>query len=162
MILKLDHRTREIAEQIDKIQKESYRVEASLIGYNMIPYLAHGVEQLMGSGEIFLGYMDDKILAGLLSYEVIESGILDICRLAVLPEFFGRGIATELVMEVEKREPGFKKIFVQTARDNHPAVNLYRKLGYLTFKEFETPDGLPIIRFLKEPGIQPAVTYYSG
>jgi ribosomal protein S18 acetylase RimI-like enzyme len=153
MILQLDHRRREVAAQIDDVQKESYRVEALLIGYPRIPYLAHDIRKLLESNEIFLGFMDGKFLAGVLSYENMGDGILDICRLAVSPDYFRRGIAANLVLEVEKREPDFKQIFVQTARENRPAVNLYLKSGYRIFTEFETPDGLPVIRFLKEPEI---------
>ncbi|HLF32897.1 MAG TPA: GNAT family N-acetyltransferase [Cyclobacteriaceae bacterium] len=150
MIVRLNHRTREVAEQIDEIQKESYHVEALLIGYPGIPYLTHDIGKLLECNEIFLGFMDGKFIAGLLSYENLGNGILDICRLAVSPKYFRKGIASNLVLEVEKREPGFKKIFVQTARENQPAANLYLKSGYRIFTEFETPDGLPIIRFIKE------------
>ncbi len=157
-IIQLDHRIREVADEIDRIQKKSYKIEASLLGYDRIPYLLHDFRKIMEANEVFLGFMKEDVLAGLLSYDNMGFGVLDICRLAVLPEYFGKGVATKLVSEVEKRESGYKKIFVQTASGNQPAVNLYRKLGYLVFREFVTTDGLPIIRFLKEPDIQPAIT----
>ena len=150
MIVVLNHRDRAIAEEIDKVQKESYQVEAALIQYDKIPYLHQSIGSIQETDEIFLGYMDGKILAGVLSYERLEEGVFDICRLVIKPEYFGKGIGQVLVREVEVIEKDYIKIFVQTAKDNLPAISLYTKLGYGIFKEFQTPDGLKIIRMIKQ------------
>jgi ribosomal protein S18 acetylase RimI-like enzyme len=149
MIVVLNHRDRPVAEEIDRVQKESYSVEAALIKYDKIPYLLQSVESIQETNEVFLGYRDGKMLAGVLSYEKAEDHIFDICRLVIKPGYFGRGIGQALVREVENLEKNFKKIYVQTAKDNLPALNLYYKLGYEAFKEFETPDGLKISRLVK-------------
>ena len=152
MIVVLNHRDRIVAEEIDKIQKESYLVEAVLIQYDKIPYLNQSIESIQATNEIFLGYRSSEILTGVLSYERLKKGIFDICRLVIKPKYFGKGIAQVLVRGVEEKEKEFIQIFVQTAGSNYPAINLYTKLGYRIFKEFEAPDGLRIIRLEKNSG----------
>jgi ribosomal protein S18 acetylase RimI-like enzyme len=149
MIAVLNHRDRSVAEEIDRVQKEAYKIEADLIRYNFIPYLHQKETHLQESGEIFIGFIEEKELKGVLSYEKPDRGVFDICRLAIKPGYFRRGIGEALVREVEVIEKDWRQIFVQTAKDNLPALSLYAKSGYGIFKEFDTPDGLRIIRMVK-------------
>lgn len=148
MIKLLDNKNIKIAEQIMKLQKESYSVEAELIGYMQIPPLLELLEDILNSEEKFYGYFVEHDLGGIISY-TIEKGILDICKVAVHPDFFKRGIATQLIRLVEQTE-GIKSIIVSTGLKNEPAVKLYTSLGFVETNVCEVEQGLLIINFEKK------------
>jgi len=60
------------------------------------------------------------------------------------PAYRGQGLATNLMgvmhSDVKKRFPG-KGIYLFVKVDNKPAINLYRKLGYTTIKEYKLKKG---------------------
>lgn len=57
----------------------------------------------------------------------------EILRIAVLPEFRGRGVGSELLEKAEKAlaERGVKTVFLEVRADNRPAMSLYSSHGYL-------------------------------
>lgn len=58
--------------------------------------------------------------------------VIVICKLAVLPEYFGRGVGKALLdyAEVVGRHQGAKAIRLDTYEENLPAVRLYEKCGF--------------------------------
>jgi len=149
MIRKLNHTIPDIAARINELQKESYRVEAGLIHYPNHPNLNQAINDIQMSVENFIGYEDEKVLAGVISYELEDQKKLTICRLVIKPSYFGRGIARKLIRAVQDMEPDVTQLVVGTAKKNHPAVNLYIKEGFRLFHEFKTDDGLELVRFRK-------------
>jgi ribosomal protein S18 acetylase RimI-like enzyme len=147
MLRKLDLQNRLLAGKFDVLQKESYAIEAELIGFQDIPPLLETVEELMDSLETFLGYYIDNKLAGAISY-VYENGSLEICRLIVDPVHFRKGIANTLLCRLKKAENP-KRIVVSTGKDNHPAINLYKKHGFSFLREIEAAPGFYISQFEK-------------
>lgn len=148
MISKLDLKNKDIVKQILQLQMSSYRVEADIIGYDEIPPLKDTIETLSKCEETFYGYYSEEGLAGLISYE-IEDDTLDICRMAINPQFFRRGIAQELINFVEKQNNCIKKIMVSTGSENKPAVSLYLKLGFKPVEDISISEGIYITRFEK-------------
>ncbi len=100
MIKKLDLKDLETAKHILELQTASYRVEAEIIHFYEIPPLKDTIESLKEWDEIFYGYYINDVLAGIISYKIIEN-VLDIHRVAIHPNFFRRGIAGKLVSFVE-------------------------------------------------------------
>lgn len=86
---------------------------------------------------------------GVLSFK-IEGDLLDIYRLVVCPDYFGRGIATDLVTFVENLDLGFNQVIVGTAKANSPACSLYIKLGFNKVSEMALEPGLTIVKYSKE------------
>lgn len=148
MIIRLDNKNKETAEQIVALQKVSYKVEADLIGFEKLPPLMETVDDIQGSDEIFFGYYIDDKLAGLISYKIFGD-TLDIHRLAVSPDYFQRGIAKQLIASVVST-PGISKIIVCTGLENAPAVKLYGKLGFVETGKKEVAKDVFIMCFLKE------------
>jgi ribosomal protein S18 acetylase RimI-like enzyme len=144
----LDNTNIEAAEQIIKLQKASYIVEAELIGFMQIPPLLELPEDIQNSREIYYGYFVEADLAGIISYTV-EKDVLDICKVAVHPDFFKRGIATKLIKLVEQTD-GINSIIVSTGLKNSPAVNLYTSLGFVETHVCEVEKGIFIINFEKQ------------
>lgn len=129
MIKQLDLTDDIVTKEIVALQKKSYAVEAKLIGFDGIPGLHDTVDTIRQSGETFWGYFSENVLAGLISYKVIDD-TLDIHRVAVHPAFFRRGIARNLVEYVMGLDSGIRRIIVSTGYENQPAVNLYLSLGF--------------------------------
>lgn len=148
MIKLLDNKDFDIAEQIVNLQKASYIVEAEIIGFMGIPPLREIPEDIMKGKETYYGFFVENDLAGMISYEV-EDDVLDICKVAVHPDYFKRGIATQLVRSVEKTS-GIKRIIVSTGLKNTPAVNLYTELGFSKIYEREVEKDVFIAGFEKQ------------
>jgi len=149
MIKKLDHRTIDQSSEIIALQKVSYQMEAVLIQYPNIPPLLETIEDIMRSKETFFGYFMNDQLVGLLSIE-LRTDYIDICRLAIHPDYFQRGIAQALLNYIESTYPRPKKIVVQTGKENFPAVKLYEKNGFLQVGEKEVGNQLMIVLLEKD------------
>lgn len=144
----LNHKDMKIAEEIVRLQKASYIVEAKLIDFMQIPPLMELPEDIIKSDETYYGYYVEDNLAGIISY-TIEKDVLDICKVAIYPEFFKRGIATQLIRFVEQTN-GIKSIIVSTGLKNSPAVNLYTSLGFVKSHECEVAPDVYIVNFEKK------------
>ena len=136
MIKRLDLQDKETAEKALELQVASYKIEAQIIDFYDIPPLKDTIESLRKCDEIFYGYFIDEVLAGIISYKVIEN-TLDIHRVAVHPSFFRMGIAKKMVNFIEGIEAGINKVVVCTGKKNQPAVNLYLKNGYKKTEDIE-------------------------
>ena len=89
--------------QVLTLQRESYLVEAALIGTADIPPLNETLEQLQACDETFYGWESDGSLVGIISYKLAES-VVDIHRLFVHPDYFRQGIARKLLSFIEQTE----------------------------------------------------------
>lgn len=136
MIRKLNLKDVETTKQVLEVQIASYEIEAQIINFYKIPPLKDTIDTLKQCDEIFYGYYINDILAGIISFKIIES-TLDIYRVAVHPRFFRMGIAGKLVNFVENLQNNINKIVVCTGRDNLPAVSLYLKKGFQKIKDIE-------------------------
>lgn len=92
----------------------------------------------------------------------------------VLPGYRGQGIAAEMFrfMNPHLKERGFNQYLLEVITSNEPAVNLYRRLGFIEtrrFVVFRTTTGLPScingrgeIRRVETPDWQLYQTFWSG
>lgn len=62
-----------------------------------------------------------------------RDGIID--EIYIAPAYRGRGIGTQVMksVEVEARQLGLKKLYLEVERNNHRAKSLYLKLGFEDF-----------------------------
>jgi len=137
----LDLSDEAIARSVLELQRESYAVEAGLIGSDGIPQLTETLEELRSAGLEWLGTFDDAGLTGAVSWTVLDDGTVDIHRLVVAPRAFRRGVASALLDELDARYPD-RPTFVSTGRDNGPARELYRRRGFTVVREREPIPGL--------------------
>jgi ribosomal protein S18 acetylase RimI-like enzyme len=70
-----------------------------------------------------------------------------ICGVALLPEYRGRGIGTGLmqIARQQARHQGYGRLSLVVFEENEAAVNLYRRLGYVTVDRAPTVPH-PLIR----------------
>jgi ribosomal protein S18 acetylase RimI-like enzyme len=137
----LDLADESIARSVLALQRESYSVEASLIGSDDIPQLTETLEDLRAAGLDWLGTFDETGLSGAVSWTILDDGTVDIHRLVVAPRAFRRGVASALLDELDVRFPG-RPTFVSTGSGNHPALELYRLRGFTVAREREAIPGL--------------------
>lgn len=128
LIIKIDIRNRDKAEDVLSIQLPAYQVEAEIIGSSDIPPLKDTVSTLQDCGETFYGYYENNELCGVISLKADDVEV-DIHRLIVHPKHFRKGIAQLLLNFIESK---FKveKIKVATGTKNAPALNFYKKNEY--------------------------------
>ena len=127
---KLEHGERLVASEIVRVQRAAYSVEAALIGSTDIPALRESIEDVMASRETFLGAFVDGRLVGVISWERAETWV-DVCRLAVDPDYMRRGLGRRLLLDVMGPETR-----VQTGAANEPAIRLYESVGFQVAARF--------------------------
>lgn len=137
----LDLAEEAIARSVLSLQRESYAVEAALIGSDGIPQLTETLQELRAAALDWLGTFDEAGLTGAVSWKVLDDGTVDIHRLVVAPRAFRRGIASALLDALDARFPG-RPVLVSTGRGNGPALELYRRRGFMVVREREAIPGL--------------------
>jgi ribosomal protein S18 acetylase RimI-like enzyme len=123
------------------LQRESYAIEAELIGDERIPQLTETLEELRAARLDWLAVTDGDRLVGAVAWMALPEGTVDIHRLIVSPGAFRRGVATALLDGVDALYPG-RHILVSTGRANLPAVTLYLGRGFAIVREREVIPGL--------------------
>ncbi|MEH8019608.1 GNAT family N-acetyltransferase [Rheinheimera muenzenbergensis] len=140
MINKLDNSNAKVAKQIFTTFQNSYKIEAQLIGTLDFPPLSRSVRDIENSTTLFYGFSENESLAAVIEI-VINGENLDINSLTVDPCYFRRGIADKLLIYV-LHEFDFSKAIVETAVVNTPAINLYKKHGFVEFKRWTPSHGI--------------------
>ncbi|MEK3979601.1 GNAT family N-acetyltransferase [Psychrobacillus sp. FSL K6-2836] len=136
MIQLINHKDEKVAESILSIQLPAYKVEADLIGFDGIPQLLDTIEDIKNSKELFFGKLDGSKLVGFLSYEDTEE-LIDICRLVVDPNYFRKGIASELIDYLLSIKNSEKNVVVSTGAKNVPAITLYERHNFKKVADIE-------------------------
>ena len=140
MINKLDNLNEEVANQIFTVFQNSYKIEAQLIGTLNFPPLLRSAKDIENSKTLFYGFSENECLAAVIEI-VIENKQLDINSLTVDPNYFKKGIANKLITYVLDKFY-FSEAIVETAVVNTPAINLYKKHGFVEFKRWIPSHGI--------------------
>ncbi|MBB6453557.1 ribosomal protein S18 acetylase RimI-like enzyme [Salirhabdus euzebyi] len=148
MIQAIDLNNLQAIERIIPVQKASYQIEADIIGYADLPPLKDSATDIQQTGESFYGYYENKELAGFVSYE-LENEILTVCRLAVHPNHFKKGIATALLHHLFLHQTA-RKVVVTTGKGNNPAILLYKKFGFEIWGEIPINEQLSLIKLVRK------------
>ena len=147
----LDLADAEVAAVVLELQRRSYAVEARLIGSDRLPPLHESLEELQACGETFLGAYVEGRLAAVVSWR-FDGATIDLHRLAVLPDFFRRGIGVALLRAALRSEPQASRAIAQTGAANEPAKQLYRGEGFAELGDREVLPGLWITQFERSIG----------
>lgn len=96
------------------------------------------------------GYEDEKLLVGLIGYEIDDTKIVTVHHLAVLPENrlkgYGRGIFFELI---QAQNPS--QIIAETDEE---AVDFYRNIGFVVYSLGEIYPGVERFRCVYEVEVE--------
>jgi ribosomal protein S18 acetylase RimI-like enzyme len=134
MITRLNNSNEEVANQIFTIFQNSYKVEAQLVGVIYFSPLLRNARDIENSKTQFYGFTENKCLAAIIEI-VEEDKRLEINSLTVDPDYFRKGIANKLISYVLEKIT-FSEAIVETAVVNIPAINLYKKHGFVEFRRW--------------------------
>ena len=89
--------------------------------YNKVDAIRHVVVAYAGGRPVGCGAIKE-----------FENGTMEVKRMYTLPEFRGKGIASQLLAELEKwaAELGYQKCILETGKKQPEAIALYQKNGY--------------------------------
>ena len=137
------------AEEILSLQKLAYKSEAKLYNDFPIPPLVENLDELKDKfkSHVFLkATVEGKIIG---SVRILQKdNTCYVGRLMVLPDFQNRGVATKLLLEIERKfSCGRLELF--TGDKSLKNIRLYKKLGYKKFK-IEKPVGNVVLVFLEK------------
>lgn len=144
-LVDLDLAAEGVAEQLLRVQRAAYTVEAELVGDDRIPPLHEPVETLRRSGLRWLGAVEDGRVVAALAW-ADDDGVVDVHRLVVHPDGARRGTGRALVTKLLART-GRADVVVSTGRENVPARRLYESLGFVAGGEVEVLPGLVVTRY---------------
>ena len=140
MITILDNSIEAVANEIFTIYQNSYKVEAQLIGTLDFPPLSRSIKNIEISKTQFYGFTENKCLAAIIEI-AIEDRQLHINSLTVDPSYFRKGIAKKLINFVLENMD-YSQAIVETAVVNIPAIQLYKKQGFVEFKRWTPSHGI--------------------
>jgi ribosomal protein S18 acetylase RimI-like enzyme len=150
MPVRLDLADITVARAVLALQRESYAVEAALIGDDRIPTLTETLAELRAAGLLWLASADDLGLTGAVAWKVLDDGTVDIHRLVVAPRAFRRGVASALLDALDATYPD-RVTVVSTGTANEPALRLYRGRGFRTTSERDVIPGLSVTELERRP-----------
>jgi ribosomal protein S18 acetylase RimI-like enzyme len=149
MIKKLSMQQTSIAKEVLIIQKQAYKKEAEWLEVKEFPPLTQTVHDLIDSDDTFWGYYKQGLLVGVISIEDHHNyNHIQISRVVVHPDQFGRRIGSQLVEFIINRHSG-KKILVTTGKKNEPALKLYKKYSFSIEKEWDVEKGLTLVQLVR-------------
>ena len=147
MIVKIDNKRNEIAQEIRRIFQASYTIEAEMLKAIDFPPLKRTISQFLDSNSEFYAYYCNQNIAGLIEIKNNQD-LTHIQSLVVYPKYFRKGIGRKLVQFILNRYKS--SIFtVDTGVENIPAVELYKSFDFKEKKQWDTDHGVIKVRFKK-------------
>lgn len=148
MIKKLDSKNLAIAKKIHLVFQVSYTVEANLLSAVDFPPLKRTIADFLKSKSDFYGFFQNNQLIAAVEVRP-DRNHTHIQSLVVDPYYFRRGIGNKLMTFVFKTY-NTSTFTVETGVFNLPAIALYKKLGFIEIKQWNTDHGIRKVRFEKQ------------
>lgn len=123
------------AEEILSVQKAAFQTEAEIHNMYDIQPLAQTLAELLKEfdlGPVLKVSHNGRIIGSARAH--INDNIVTICKVVVLPEFRGRGIAKALISELENICPA-SRYEIYTNSKSYWNISLYKSLGYTAYGE---------------------------
>ena len=138
-ICPLNQRLPDIAEKIWKLGQRAYQVEARLIGIDEFPPLDRSAKDIQRSCSQYFGIWEGTELLAAVEIEGAEEEFL-ISSFFVIPSRFRSGLGDMLLHAILETKPN-SRFMVETSVWNKPAINLYKKHGFVTTSQREISGG---------------------
>lgn len=147
MIIKLENKNEETAQQIRALFQASYKIEAELLNAIDFPPLNRELEDFINCDTEFYGLSKGEEIAAVVEVKA-DKEVTDIHSLVVLPNYFRQGLGRELVQFVLDTFDS-ESYIVETGLENEPATRLYKQLGFVEQSQWDTPFGIRKVGFKK-------------
>ena len=147
MIVKIDNKRNEIAQEIRRIFQASYTIEAEMLKAIDFPPLKRTMSQFLDSNSEFYAYYITKNIAGVIEINNNQD-LTHIQSLVVYPRYFRKGIGRKLVQFILDTYKS-SIVTVETGLDNHPAIRLYTSFDFEEQDQWNTNHGVIKVRFEK-------------
>lgn len=148
-IAKLDHHIQHQAIQIWNLFHAAYEIEAQVIGLQNFPPLNRSIREIQEAETTFYGGLVNTTLVAAMEIEWCDDSHFHINGFGVSPNHFRKGYGSRLLNRVLD-ELNWQQVTVSTAVTNTPALNLYRKQGFLPQEYWITPDNVSMVTLAKE------------
>jgi ribosomal protein S18 acetylase RimI-like enzyme len=146
MDLLIRHAEQKDIPRILEIQKKAFVVQAEKYDAYDIPPMVESPGQIKLESEkivVLVAEINGEIAGSVrVAYGTDDA---EIKRLSVAEEFQKKGIGSRLMMEAEKYCEGLSRIWLFTGGQSFDNINLYKKLGYSTYKEEPWKDNFTLI-----------------
>jgi putative acetyltransferase len=92
---------------------------------------------------VLVAYIDE-VAVGCGAIKEYQPGVAEVKRMFVSPEARGKGIATQILTELEvwAKELGFKKCILETGKKQVEAIALYQKNSYKIIPNYGQYEGM--------------------
>ena len=146
MEITIRHATSEDIIKLLEIQKIAFTVQAKLYDAYDIPPMIETAEEinLSSTDLIVLVALIDGEIAGSIRV-VFKGNDAEIKRLSVAEKFQKKGIGTKLLKEAEMYCENLRRIWLFTGGQSKSNIDLYKKLGFVPFKEEHWKDNFTLI-----------------
>ena len=132
--------------EILAVQREAFEAEAQLVNDWNIPPLTQTLDELTNDwrkGIMLKAVNEDGIIVGTVRGHNAPDGFY-IGRLAVLPQWQGRGMGTALLEAIIAIAEACRLVLF-TSTKSERNLRLYEKFGFTHFKKSTTATGVPLI-----------------
>ena len=130
--------------QILALQKAAFESEARLVENWDIPPLTQTLEHLVEEWRtgVMLKALDEQTLAGTVRAYIAE-GTAHIGRLAVMPQWQGRGYGSALLTAILSAAKAVRYELFTSAKSERN-LRLYEKFGFVPYKKVQTANGVEL------------------
>ena len=130
--------------QILALQKAAFESEARLVENWDIPPLTQTLEHLVEEWRtgVMLKALDEQTLAGTVRAYIAE-GTAHIGRLAVMPQWQGRGYGSALLTAILSAAKAVRYELFTSAKSERN-LRLYEKFGFVPYKKAQTANGVEL------------------
>ncbi len=143
---------KEDLEQILQIQREAFQKEAERYFEFEIQPLRETKEEILKDMEIktiLKAEINGKVVGSIRAIQNKVDFSCELSRLSVLPQYQGKGIATQLLLEIEKYFPNAAKFVLATGAKSEDNIHLYKKIGYQISHYDQFHDGVEAVFMIK-------------
>ncbi len=140
----------EDAAAILRVQKRAYASEAELYQAFDMPPMTETIDQVLEDfedHELLKATADGRLVGSVRAKT--EDHACYIGRLAVDPDFQGRGIGTALMRDVEKLFPEAERFELWAGYKSKRNIHIYEKLGYREVERKEVGNGIFLLYMVK-------------
>jgi len=136
----------EDAAEVLALQVLAYQSEAAIYGDYTIPPLTQTLDEIeadLREQVVLEARIEERIVGSIRGHVVV--GTCHVGRLIVHPDLQNRGLGTRLLRAIERACPAAQHLELFTGHRSERNLHLYRKLGYVAFREEQVSDRLTLI-----------------